>query len=531
MRVAFVTPPPAKPSEPALSAPAAALVLGRYGVKASAIDASIGWHRYALASERLQQLLAPSLGFATPAFARAVRALAKRPQALRCASTYADRRLYSSAVNHLEMALRLVARPFADLRLGVAQLGSREPGARPESSAWLGAFAARVGPFDEYFTRELIPALAAGEATHVGVSLTFQQQAPAAMRLAVLLREQLPSVVRLLGGPLVACWRAAGVGLGAPPFDLFDRVLDGDERDLAALAEELDGAPVRGSPAPGPLFPAFDDTPWDEYLAPMPIVPAALGRGCYWRRCTFCPDSRHAAHAPCAPEALPGWLREVAARFPQGAMVHFTDSALPPRHLEIVANCIAGERLPLGWHGFARLEPEFANPAFAVHLARGGCRMLQFGVESGSERLLELMGKGHDSLLAARVLRSTAAAGIRNQVYLLFGLPSEAEEDREATLALVERAADAIHAINPALLNLPRGSPMHRHPERFGITELVAFNDATDLSLYDDFRCGRVHPRLEARRWLSRRFLRSAPVRGIGRELRSPLKANHLCFL
>jgi hypothetical protein len=196
-----------------------------------------------------------------------------------------------------------------------------------------------------------------------------------------------------------------------------------------------------------------------------------------------------------------------------------------------VAEVIAGERLPLRWHGFVRVEPELADRDFAARLARGGCAMLQLGVETGSPRLAERMGKGADPALARAVLAATAAAGIRNHVYLLFGLPGEDDGDRELTLALVEELGDAIHAVNPALLNLPRRSPMHRHPERYGITELVGFGPDTDLSLYDDFRCGRSHPRLEARRWLGRRFFKSARVRAMRGHLRSPFKANHLCFL
>ena len=157
--------------------------------------------------------------------------------------------------------------------------------------------------------------------------------------------------------------------------------------------------------------------------------------------------------------------------------------------------------------------------------------MLQFGVESGSPEVLERLGKGCDAELTRRVLRATAAAGIRNQVYLLFGVPSETEGEREATLALVEEEAGSIHAVNPALLNLPKGSAMHRRPERFGITEVAPFGRETDLSLYDDFRCGASHPRTEARRWLARRFFKSAAVRGIAGRLRASFKANHLCFL
>jgi hypothetical protein len=178
-----------------------------------------------------------------------------------------------------------------------------------------------------------------------------------------------------------------------------------------------------------------------------------------------------------------------------------------------------------------RVEPDFADPAFARELAEGGCAMLQLGVETAAPRLCEALGKGTDPELVRRVLRSTAAAGIRNHVYLLFGLPTEADPEREATLAFVEAEADAIHAVNPALLNLPKGSPMHRHPERFGITELVPFGTETDLSLYDDFRCGTSHPRPEARRWMGRRLFKSAALQAIQGRLRQPFKANHLCFL
>jgi len=285
-----------------------------------------------------------------------------------------------------------------------------------------------------------------------------------------------------------------------------------------------------GSPA-GVLAPAFDDCPWDDYLSPKPVVPAAIGRGCYWRRCTFCPDHLHGPHRPCERDALGPWLDSVAQRFPGGAMMHLTDSALPPEHLEEVARRISEGKLPLQWHGFVRVERAFAEPELAAMLARGGCAMLQFGVETASLRLHERLGKGAGPARARQVLRATAAAGIRNHVYLLFGLPGETDEDREQTLAFVEQEADSIAAINSSILNLPKGSPMHREPDRFGITSIEPFHGDTDLSLYDDFRCGDSHPRIEARRWIERRFLRSPRVKSILGRLRTPFKANHLCFL
>jgi radical SAM superfamily enzyme YgiQ (UPF0313 family) len=229
---------------------------------------------------------------------------------------------------------------------------------------------------------------------------------------------------------------------------------------------------------------------------------------------------------------MEAWLHHLANRFPAGAMIHFTDSALPPAHLGRVADVIARDRLPLQWRGFVRCEKHFADPVFAQRLRDGGCAMLQLGIETGSERVLDLLGKGTgDADRSRRVLQVLGNAGIRSYVYLLFGVPSETDADREQTLALVEAEARNIHAVNLAILNLPRGSPMWLNPQQFGITRIQPFHVETDLSLYDDFYCGDEHPRTQARRWLDRRFGKSAAVRQIGADFRSPFKENHVWAL
>ncbi len=528
MSVVFLTPPLTKPSEPGLSAAAAAGLLRVMGCEAYFVDASIGWHEYALSLPSVEDNLRRASPRRAGVLQRAARRVASADPPLRNPATYADRRVYTSAVRELEMALALAAEPYPGVRLAVATIGF--DGRRVESRATLSWFAERPGPFDAYVCEDLLPALDHLGASKVALSLTFQQQAPAAFRMARLLSRHRPGWTRWLGGPLVACWLAAGFDLSGEPFSCFDRVVPGHAQDLEALA----GGSIRGpcpAPPPAPLAPDLAAIPWSPYLAPVPIVPAATGRGCYWRRCTFCPDHLHPPHRPCDRSALETWLLEVGNRFPTGAMVHFTDSAVPPKMLDHIATVVRHHRLPIRWHGFVRVEACLAEREFAWHLARGGCAMLQLGVESGSARLLDLTGKGTDPDRIRRVLASTAEAGILNQVYLLFGLPSETDTDRERTLTLIADASGQIHAVNPALLNLPLGSPMYRNRDRVGITHTFPFGEGAGLSLYRDFSCGSSHPRSEARHWLGRRFFKHPAVRAIQRDLRTPFKANHLCFL
>lgn len=527
-RIAFITPPLIKPAEPGLSAAAAAQWFKARGVDALAMDASIGWYHHALEASRLRTALdfAKGLPHGTlMTFRQTIGRLADPP--LRKAATYRDRRVYSSATNQLANALRLASVPFPGYHLRVADV--EVDGHRPQRSQDLELLARTPSPFDAYFLEELIPRLAREGVTHAAVSFTFLHQAFAGFRLAQLLSERLPSVQRLAGGPLMACWSSVGAPMDTPAFRLFQRIFpSATQAEMEALALELGGSQVSH---PMVLAPDLDTTAWDNYLVPMPTIPVALGRGCYWRRCTFCPDYLHPAYHAGGREALTDWLEAAAARFPEGAMLHLTDSALTPALLERVADVIRARRLPLRWHGFVRLEARFGDPAFARHLAEGGCTMLQWGLETASPRLLEMMDKGVTPDQARQALLSCAGAGIKNHAYLLFGLPTETDADRETTLDFVRAEAEAFHDLNASILNLPKRSPMHEHPERYGITALSPFGAETDLSLYSDFRCGDSHPRLEARHWIAARLLKDPVVKRILGDLNAPFKANHSCFM
>ena len=532
MRFVFITPPLIKPSEPGLSAAAAARAFRDRGVDAFEIDASIGWYRHTLHPQRLEEALreAECQGYAqgsVQAFRQALRDASQATHPLRRAATYQQRRVYSSATSHLANTLRLASVPHPGFHLRVADV--EVPGRRPQDSRDLAVMAATPGPFDAYFRQTLIPRLLAEKVSHVGLSLTFLNQAFATFRLAQLLRETLPEVTIILGGPLVACWSAVGASLASPAFQLFHRILTtSSEAEMDGLALELGGHALGQANV---LAPDLATSDWDAYLSPQPIVPVALGRGCYWRRCTFCPDYLHPAYETGSSDRLAAWLEAVANRFPPGAMLHLTDSALSPALLNHIAQVIQQKRLPLRWHGFVRLEARFGDPGFAQHLAEGGCAMLQWGLETASPRLLELMDKGVTADQARQVLRSSAAAGIKNHAYLLFGLPTETEADRDTTLTFIQEEAKSLHDLNASILNLPRRSPMHDEPQRYGITALSSFGHDTDLSLYADFRCGASHPRVEARRWLSARFLKDPTVKSILGDLNGPFKENHACFL
>lgn len=89
------------------------------------------------------------------------------------------------------------------------------------------------------------------------------------------------------------------------------------------------------------------------------------------------------------------------------------------------------------------------------------------GAQSGSERVLEAMRRGHGVADVERAVRLTVEAGMRPEVDLLLGFPGETRADREASLQLAERlVALGARIHSHAMLPLP-GTPMRDAvPER-----------------------------------------------------------------
>jgi hypothetical protein len=101
---------------------------------------------------------------------------------------------------------------------------------------------------------------------------------------------------------------------------------------------------------------------------------------------------------------------------------------------------------------------------------RSGCRYLLWGVESGSQRILDLMDKGTRVSDIETVLDAAAGAGIKNHVFVMFGFPTETKWEMQATLDLLGRHKTAIAMVHRGLFQLEPATPVFDNPARFSIT-------------------------------------------------------------
>jgi hypothetical protein len=371
--------------------------------------------------------------------------------------------------------------------------------------------------FSGYFRDDLLPRVARMRPRGVAISVNYRHQVLPAFELAGLLRRRLPDVPVYGGGGMFTSWRHSLRGMECS-FLPFDKVGFGPGEH--ALAEAAGDAPTGG----GVFFedgeaveflPDFGFAPLREYLSPEPVLPVTSTRGCYWRRCRFCPEAVAPIHPYRAadPGAFPMLLRELSDRYGVRRF-HLTDNAIPVAILRSMAG--AGSALRgFSWHGFVRFERELLEPDLASSLAAAGCSMLQLGLESGSQPLLDRMGKGTRVAEASAILSNLSRAGIAAYVYVMLGAPGETETDAERTRSFLAEHAGEIGFLNLSILNMPRDASWTGIVEA-GAPRWGGFNDEDEpLGLYRRVPATGGWGRAEARRFLQKRILGDPAIRAI----------------
>jgi radical SAM superfamily enzyme YgiQ (UPF0313 family) len=130
-----------------------------------------------------------------------------------------------------------------------------------------------------------------------------------------------------------------------------------------------------------------------------------------------------------------------------------------------LCEAICSRGFAVAWSCNSRVDT--IDPEMLAEMKRAGCWIIAFGIESGSEEMLERIGKKTDLGAARNALAITRRAGILSSVYFLVGLPWETQE----TLRANERFA---REINPDILEVfyvypfP-GTPLYEEAVRLGL--------------------------------------------------------------
>jgi anaerobic magnesium-protoporphyrin IX monomethyl ester cyclase len=298
-------------------------------------------------------------------------------------------------------------------------------------------------------------------------TLTF----PRAVEIAALARDAGAFVVA--GGPDAASRTTEYLDEG------FDAVApaEGEEvlRDLALRRREGDdpaglpglvvrraGRLVRGAPRPFlrdldalPL-PAWDLVDMEAYLGRWQRATgerrAAVltSRGCPFD-CSWCSKPTFGrTFRQQSPERVLAELRALRDRYGVN-YVRFCDDVfgISRPWIERLLDLLLEERLDLAWECLARvdlLKPDLLHRMRAAGLAR-----VYVGVESGSQKMLDLMNRGTRLTQVERTAEALRREGVRQFWFLMLGYPGETLDDIEATLKLFRRFSPEEYSVSIAV--------------------------------------------------------------------------------
>ena len=496
----LIHPPIAKPGEPPAGIARLAGFLRANGVSCRLLDASL---------EGLLWLLEePDRGEDTWT-RRAISSRADHLAALRKPATYRSPDRYRRAVSDLNRLLNLAGRSRGAIA-GLADYQERQRSPVRSADLIQAAEQPETSLFYPWFSRRL-PELLDGVTT-AGFSLNYLSQALPTFAMLGYLKKEFPRLKIALGGGLVTSW------LQRPdwrnPFaGLADLLVAGPgEGPLLALAG-------KSATEPSPALPDFSGLPLTNYLSPGLVLPFSAASGCYWNRCSFCPERAEGnPYRPIPSGSVLDSLQTLVANT-DPVLIHLLDNAVSPSLLQGLCSMPPG----VPWYGFARIDRNLADPEFCHNLRRSGCVMLKLGLESGDQDVLDRLQKGINLNQTAKVLDNLHRAGIATYCYLLFGTPAETEEAARRTLDFVVSHHQAITFLNLAIFNMPIYSPDARD------CETRAFYDG-DLSLYTAFRHPHGWERQKVRRFLNGEFTRQPAIAAILRNDPPIFTSNHATF-
>jgi Radical SAM superfamily len=381
------------------------------------------------------------------------------------------RHLATLYLNDLADVLRDAVDPRFEFVRYAEQLAASQPSFDPLAEA----LAAPPNLVDERLATLALAAIDRHQPGLLLLSVPFPGSVYAALRIAQAVKTRHPQITIALGGGFVNTELRA---LSEPRlFDFVDVVtLDAGERPLLALIAHLQGQRSRQrlvrsfvrDAASGEVryihfaepdiafedcgTPTWDGLPLGQYLSLLDMLnpmnrlwsdgrwnKLTVAQGCYWKKCSFCDVSLDyiSRFEQASATTLVDRIEAIVQETGQTGF-HFVDEAAPPKALRALAAELQRRRVNISWWGNVRFEKTF-TPALCEELAASGCIAISGGLEVASDRLLKLMKKGVSVEQVARVTHAFSEAGILVHAYLMYGFPTQTEQDTVDALEYVRQ--------------------------------------------------------------------------------------------
>ncbi|AEC52607.1 methyltransferase [Pyrococcus sp. NA2] len=218
-------------------------------------------------------------------------------------------------------------------------------------------------------------------------------------------------------------------------------------KGILGLSYRKENGKIKNEP-PRPLIQNIDEIPMPSYdLLPMdrykvdgtPFGTIMTSRGCPFN-CVFCSSSlqfgkRWRGHSV---DRVIEELSILRNEYGKKEIEFLDDTFTLNRKRAIdIAMRIKREGLDITWTASSRVNT--FNEKIAKAMKEGGCHTIYFGIESGSQRILDFIGKGITPKQSIDAVKTAKKAGLRTLGSFIIGFPDETREEVETTIRFAKK--------------------------------------------------------------------------------------------
>lgn len=196
------------------------------------------------------------------------------------------------------------------------------------------------------------------------------------------------------------------------------------------------------------LFPAYELFDIKNYYQPrisskkQPLGYLETSRGCY-SRCTFCNKNIHGykVRMKSTPRVVDEMQRMLKLGFRE---IHIIDDIFTADMNRAYAICeeIIRRGLNFPWYPRGGIRVDRVNLELLKIMKKAGCYRIPFGIESGSQRILDVIQKRITLEQAENAVKLSKEAGLDIECYFMIGHQTETEDD-------IKKSIDFAIKLNP----------------------------------------------------------------------------------
>ena len=205
------------------------------------------------------------------------------------------------------------------------------------------------------------------------------------------------------------------------------------------------------------------------------ILPIEFGRGCPWKRCTFCPDESY--HIQCQAKTEKRLTEEFGyylgiSKNLNNFFILDSDALKDKNTIVNISHSLEGRGL--NFH-YAEFRAERMDREVLAAILRFGnwVSIFQIGIETFSDRLLKLMNKGVTMLKNVEVIKAAVELEVSIQFNLFTCYPKMTKNEVMENLRVMDSIAHLLVHENiqifPGEFYLPTDCAVFLNPEDYGI--------------------------------------------------------------